>query len=117
MNRAIGILVLSGALGACVAPNVVVVDQKTALEQQAAGGYPELENQLEQAGMSPAPRKILTSPMAFWAVRSSVAQYSDPASSRSACPTDVGKRAAAHSAAIYRRKRAAWASQPRKTSA
>lgn len=55
MNRAIGILVLTSALGACVAPNVVVVDQKTALEQQAAGGYPELENQLEQAGMSPAP--------------------------------------------------------------
>lgn len=44
------------ALGAgCVAPNVVVVDQKTALEQQAAGGYPALENELEQAGLSPAP--------------------------------------------------------------
>ena len=56
MNRAIGVaLVLATALPACVAPNVVVVDQKTALEQQAAGGYPELENQLEQAGMSPAP--------------------------------------------------------------
>ncbi len=40
---------------ACVAPNVVVVDQKTALEQQAAGGYPALENDLEQAGMSPSP--------------------------------------------------------------
>jgi hypothetical protein len=42
-------------LSACVAPNVVVVDQKTALEEQAAGGYPALENDLEQAGMSPAP--------------------------------------------------------------
>ena len=40
---------------ACVAPNVVVVDQKTALEQQAAGGYPALENELEQAGMSASP--------------------------------------------------------------
>lgn len=46
---------LALALPACVAPNVVVVDQKTALEQQAAGGYPALENDLEQAGMSPAP--------------------------------------------------------------
>jgi hypothetical protein len=42
-------------LAGCVAPNVVVVDQKTALEEQAAGGYPALENELEQAGMSPAP--------------------------------------------------------------
>jgi hypothetical protein len=42
-------------LAACVTPNVVVVDQKTALEEQAAGGYPALENDLEQAGMSPAP--------------------------------------------------------------
>lgn len=40
---------------ACVAPNVVVVDQKTALEQQAAGGYPALENDLEQAALTPAP--------------------------------------------------------------
>ncbi|HTV20092.1 MAG TPA: DUF1318 domain-containing protein [Polyangiaceae bacterium] len=42
-------------LPGCVAPNVVVVDQKTALEEQAAGGYPALENDLEQAGMTPAP--------------------------------------------------------------
>jgi Protein of unknown function (DUF1318) len=48
-------IVLMAALPACVAPNVVVVDQKTALEQQAAGGYPALENDLEQAGMAPAP--------------------------------------------------------------
>jgi hypothetical protein len=48
-------LMLIAALPACVAPNVVVVDQKTALEQQAAGGYPALENDLEQAGMAPAP--------------------------------------------------------------
>ena len=48
------VLVLA-LLPACVAPNVVVVDQKTALEQQAAGGYPALENDLEQAGLAPAP--------------------------------------------------------------
>jgi uncharacterized protein YdbL (DUF1318 family) len=39
----------------CVTPNVVVVDQKTALERQAAGAYPQLENDLDQAGISPAP--------------------------------------------------------------
>jgi hypothetical protein len=53
----VGVCLLGSAslLPACVAPNVVVVDQKTALEQQAAGGYPVLENDLEQAGMAPAP--------------------------------------------------------------
>jgi hypothetical protein len=49
------LLVAVCLLPACVAPNVVVVDQKTALEQQAAGGYPALENELEQAGMASAP--------------------------------------------------------------
>lgn len=39
----------------CVAPNVVVVDQKTALEQQAAGGYPTLQNELDQSGLAIAP--------------------------------------------------------------
>jgi hypothetical protein len=50
------ILVASSSLGAgCVAPTVAVVDQKTALEQQAAGGYPTLENELDQAGLEPEP--------------------------------------------------------------
>ncbi|HKO92907.1 MAG TPA: hypothetical protein VJU61_17245 [Polyangiaceae bacterium] len=48
-------LMLASVLSACVAPNVVVVDQKTALERQAAGDYPALQNDLEQAGLSPAP--------------------------------------------------------------
>jgi uncharacterized protein DUF1318 len=46
---------ISLVLASCVAPNVVVVDQKTALEEQAAGAYPALENDLAQAGMTPAP--------------------------------------------------------------
>lgn len=49
------VLTAASLLPACVAPHVVVVDQKTALEQQAAGGYPALENDLEQAGLAPAP--------------------------------------------------------------
>jgi hypothetical protein len=54
-NRSVLGVALASALGACVAPNVVVVDQRTALEQQAAGGYPALENDLAQAGMAPSP--------------------------------------------------------------
>lgn len=58
-------VITSWLLAACVAPNVVVVDQKTALEQQAAGGYPALENDLEQAGMSPAPEPFAREELAL----------------------------------------------------
>jgi Protein of unknown function (DUF1318) len=63
-------LVMVAALGACVTPNVVVVDQKTALEQQAAGEYPELENELEQAGMSSAPEPFTREELASGRERS-----------------------------------------------
>jgi uncharacterized protein YdbL (DUF1318 family) len=53
--RAVGVLLLVSSVEACVAANVVVVDQKSALERQAAGDYPTLENDAEQAGLSPAP--------------------------------------------------------------
>jgi hypothetical protein len=44
------------ALGGCVsAPEVVLVDRATALEEQAAGSYQDLERRLARAGMSPAP--------------------------------------------------------------
>jgi len=46
---------LAAALSGCVSTNVVVVDQKTALERQAAGEYDVLENDTEQAGLSAAP--------------------------------------------------------------
>jgi hypothetical protein len=60
MNLFSTIARLTALLGAasasgCVRPNVVVVDQKTALEQQAAGSYPALENEFEQAGLAVAP--------------------------------------------------------------
>lgn len=47
---------------ACVrAPSVVIVDRKTALEQQASGSFQGLEEELEQAGAQPRPAP-LTSP-------------------------------------------------------
>ena len=63
---ALGLSVLPG----CVTPNVVVVDQKTALEQQAAGGYPALENDLEQAALSPAPEPFAREELASGSERS-----------------------------------------------
>jgi Protein of unknown function (DUF1318) len=61
---------LLAALPSCVTPNVVVVDQKTALEEQAAGGYPALENDLEQAGMAPAPEPFSREELASGRARS-----------------------------------------------
>ncbi len=46
-------------LAGCVkAPDVVIVDRKTALEQQAAGSFRGLEEELEQAGLLPRPTPV-----------------------------------------------------------
>lgn len=43
-------------MSACIsAPEIVMVDRATALEDQAAGSYDELEQRLYRAGLSPAP--------------------------------------------------------------
>jgi hypothetical protein len=41
--------------GCITAPEIVMVDRATALEEQAAGSYTELEQRLYRAGMTPAP--------------------------------------------------------------
>lgn len=61
----LGAAVVLLSLSACVTPQVMVVDQKTALERQAAGGYPALENELEQAGMAPAPEPFTREELAL----------------------------------------------------
>ncbi len=72
------ILVASGALSAgCIAPTVAVVDQKTALEQQAAGGYPTLENELDQAGLEPAPEPFAREELASGRERAGIAALGD----------------------------------------
>jgi hypothetical protein len=44
----------AGLAAGCVkAPDIVLTDQKTALEQQAAGDFRALENDLHQAGITP----------------------------------------------------------------
>lgn len=47
------LLLLSLAAGCVRAPAVVIVDRKTALEQQASGSFRGLEEELEQAGAQP----------------------------------------------------------------
>jgi len=53
------IVALALLASACIkAPDVVIVDRKTALEQQAAGSFRGLEEEMEQAGLSPRPTPV-----------------------------------------------------------
>ena len=53
----LGLAALAGALGwACItAPPMIIADRKTALEEQAAGSFPALTGELQQAGISARP--------------------------------------------------------------
>lgn len=51
-------IVLVTCIGCIRAPAVSIVDRRTSLEIQAAGEYRALENDLIQAGLSPAPAMI-----------------------------------------------------------
>ncbi len=52
------ILLVLCAAGCVRAPDVVIVDRKTALEQQASGSFRGLEEELEQAGLLPRPTTV-----------------------------------------------------------
>ena len=54
MKFVVWAVVLTG----CVSANVVIVDRKTALEQQASGSFRGLEEELEQAGLLPRPEPL-----------------------------------------------------------
>jgi uncharacterized protein YdbL (DUF1318 family) len=54
-----------GPAGGCVkAPNIVLVDRRTALEDQAAGQFPPLEAELTQAGLNPGPAPFTSAELA-----------------------------------------------------
>jgi hypothetical protein len=57
MTRALALAVVLAAssLTACVAPQIVMTDRATALEQQASGSYEELERRLDRAAIEPRP--------------------------------------------------------------
>jgi len=59
-HRCLAALVVSatGAAGCIAAPDIVLLDQRTALEMQAAGEYRALENDLQQSGISPKAEDI-----------------------------------------------------------
>jgi hypothetical protein len=56
MNRTLALAAAVAALAGCVkAPEFVMVDRATALEQQAAGSFDELEQRLDRAAIEPRP--------------------------------------------------------------
>ena len=57
MNRAVIALALAvlAPLGCVSAPQIVMSDRATALEQQAAGSFDDLERKLDHAGVAPRP--------------------------------------------------------------
>lgn len=57
------------AAGCVRAPAVVIVDRKTALEQQASGSFRGLEEELEQAGLQPRPAPVTAAQLGAAGVR------------------------------------------------
>lgn len=58
------------ALTGCItAPAVVIVDRRTALEQQASGSFRGLEEELEQAGLVPRPAPLTPAQLGASGVR------------------------------------------------
>lgn len=60
-RRVLGVLVAAGvsvAVGCIKAPPIAVVDNRTSLEIQAAGEYPELEFQGADAALEPGPTSV-----------------------------------------------------------
>lgn len=65
MHRFVWFVALSLVTGGCVsAPSVVIVDRKTALEQQASGSFKSLEEELEQEGAQPRPAPLTSAQLA-----------------------------------------------------
>ncbi len=62
MRQILPVLLL---LAGCVkAPDVVIVDRRTALEQQAQGSFRGLEEELEQSGLLPRPAPLTAAQLA-----------------------------------------------------
>jgi hypothetical protein len=58
MKRLIALVLVWAPLGCVKAPDIVVVDRATALEQQAGGSFADLEQHLAQRAVSPGPEAL-----------------------------------------------------------
>jgi hypothetical protein len=71
MNRTLILLIVSALVGCVKAPEFVMTDRATALEQQAGGSFDELEQQLDRAGVEPRPVQLTPEQLAALGIRPS----------------------------------------------
>jgi hypothetical protein len=80
-HRAVRVAVaglVAGCITGCItAPAVVIVDRRTALEQQASGSFRGLEDELEQAGLVPRPAPLTAAQLGAAGVRREGLEASD----------------------------------------
>jgi hypothetical protein len=70
MKRAVSLILSLIGLTACVqAPEIVMVDRATALEQQASGSFEELERKLDRAAIEPRPVPLTSEQLEALGVR------------------------------------------------
>jgi len=93
---ACAVVVGLGLAAGCIrAPAVVIVDRKTALEQQASGSFRGLEEELEQAGLLPRPAPLTAGQLAEAGVQRTGLETTDQA--------DAGNDAVRTDALLVRR--------------
>jgi hypothetical protein len=66
---AAGLGVLLALSGCFKAPEIVMVDRATALEQQASGSFDDIERQLDRAGIEPRPVPLTPEQLAVLGIR------------------------------------------------
>jgi uncharacterized protein DUF1318 len=69
MRHAWLLLIAVGCISCIRAPDVVIVDRKTALEKQASGTFTGLDDELEQAGLIPRPAPVTAAELQAAGVR------------------------------------------------
>jgi hypothetical protein len=69
MKRALVLCAVLELAGCFKAPEIVMVDRATALEQQAAGSFDDLERKLDRAGIEPRPVPLTPEQLAALGIR------------------------------------------------
>jgi hypothetical protein len=69
MKQALVLCALLPLAGCFKAPEIVMVDRATALEQQAAGSFDDLERKLDRAGIEPRPVPLTPEQLAALGIR------------------------------------------------
>jgi hypothetical protein len=84
------LVVCAALVAGCVsAPTVVIVDRKTAVEQQASGSFRGLEEELEQAGLVPRPAPLTPAQLGAAGVRREGLEATDQDDGNDAVRTDA----------------------------